>query len=161
MPRLVLAREEPIKIGVIAPLIFAHLSAIFALGYDPCPDLPRSHRRALEDAASQAAELLPPLGCEVPFERVKLITYYDDEAAGLNPAKFKVATFMVSAAAAGLGGAASVHLPVLPGGQPGGPNGLLSLDLSLLIIVACVVGGLGTLVGPLKGLTSPSSASST
>ena len=73
------------------------------------------------------------------------------EAAGLNPAKFKVAAFMVSAAAAGLAGAAYVHLPVLPVLQPAGPDGVLSLDLSLLILVASVVGGLGTIVGPLVG----------
>ncbi len=73
------------------------------------------------------------------------------EAAGINPAKFKVAAFMVSAAAAGLAGAAYVHLPTLAGVQPGGANGVLSLNLSLLIIVASVVGGLGTIVGPTIG----------
>lgn len=73
------------------------------------------------------------------------------EAAGINPAKFKIAAFMVSAAAAGLAGAAYVHLPTLAGVQPGGANGVLSLNLSLLIIVACVAGGLGTIVGPLIG----------
>lgn len=126
----------------------------------------------------------PPLGYEVPFERVKLITYYyswglmavigfvllliarsrwgaifeairEDEAAleaaGINPAKYKVLAFMLSAATAGLAGAAYVHLPVLPVLQPAGPDGALSLDLSLLIIVAVVVGGLGTIVGPLVG----------
>ena len=73
------------------------------------------------------------------------------EAAGLNPAKFKVVAFMVSASAAGLAGAAYVHLPVLPVLQPGGLDGVLSLDLSLSIIVASVVGGLGTIIGPLLG----------
>jgi len=73
------------------------------------------------------------------------------EAAGINPAKFKIAAFMVSAAAAGLAGAAYVHLPTLAGVQPGGANGVLSLNLSLLIIVACVAGGLGTIVGPTIG----------
>ena len=73
------------------------------------------------------------------------------EAAGLNPAKFKVVAFMVSASAAGLAGAAYVHLPVLPVLQPGGLDGVLSLDLSLSIIVASVVGGLGTIIGPLVG----------
>lgn len=73
------------------------------------------------------------------------------EAVGLNPAKFKVAAFMVSAAVAGLAGAAYVHLPTLAGVQPGGANGVLSLNLSLLIIVACVVGGLGTIAGPAIG----------
>jgi len=126
----------------------------------------------------------PPLGYEVPFEQVKLITYYyswglmavvgfvllgiarsrwgaifeairEDEAAleaaGINPAKYKVLAFMVSASAAGLAGAAYVHLPILPVLQPAGPDGVLSLDLSLLIIVAAVIGGLGTIVGPLVG----------
>ncbi|OGF55663.1 MAG: hypothetical protein A2Z21_01535 [Candidatus Fraserbacteria bacterium RBG_16_55_9] len=73
------------------------------------------------------------------------------EAAGLNPAKFKVVAFMVSASAAGLAGAAYVHLPILPVLQPGGLDGVLSLDLSLSIIVASVVGGLGTIIGPLIG----------
>ncbi len=72
-------------------------------------------------------------------------------AAGLNPAKFKVAAFMVSAGVAGLAGALYVHLPVLPVLQPGGPDGVLSLDLSLLILVAAVLGGLGTIVGPMLG----------
>ena len=73
------------------------------------------------------------------------------EAAGLNPAKFKVVAFLLSALAAGLGGAAYVHLPVLPVLQPGGLDGVLSLDLSLAIIVAAVLGGLGTIVGPAIG----------
>lgn len=73
------------------------------------------------------------------------------ESAGINPAKFKIAAFMVSAAAAGLAGAAYVHLPTLAGVQPGGAQGVLSLNLSLLIIVACVVGGLGSIVGPAIG----------
>lgn len=126
----------------------------------------------------------PPLGYDVPLERVKLVTYYyslglmaligagllvvaqsrwgaifrairDNEAAveasGLNPAKFKVVAFMVSASAAGLAGAAYVHLPVLAALQPAGLDGVLSLDLSLSIIVASVVGGLGTISGPLIG----------
>lgn len=126
----------------------------------------------------------PPLGYDVPLERVKLVTYYyslglmaligaallviaqsrwgmifkairDNEAAveasGLNPAKFKVVAFMVSASAAGLAGAAYVHLPVLAALQPAGLDGVLSLDLSLSIIVASVVGGLGTIMGPLIG----------
>lgn len=73
------------------------------------------------------------------------------EAAGLNSAKYKTIAFMMSAATAGLAGAAYVHLPTLAGVHPAGPNGVLSLDLSLLIIVASVVGGLGTMVGPLVG----------
>jgi len=73
------------------------------------------------------------------------------EVAGLNPAKFKVVAFMVSALAAGLAGAAYVHLPLLPVLQPAGLEGVLSLDLSLSIIVASVVGGLGTMVGPMLG----------
>ena len=72
-------------------------------------------------------------------------------AAGLNRAKFKIAAFMVSAGVAGLAGALYVHLPVLPVLQPGGPDGVLSLDLSLLILVAAVLGGLGTIVGPMLG----------
>lgn len=72
-------------------------------------------------------------------------------AAGLNPAKFKIAAFLVSAGVAGLAGALYVHLPVLPVLQPGGPDGVLSLDLSLLILVAAVLGGLGTIVGPMLG----------
>ncbi|MBI1729953.1 branched-chain amino acid ABC transporter permease [Candidatus Acetothermia bacterium] len=72
-------------------------------------------------------------------------------AVGVNPAKFKILAFLISSGAAGLAGAAYVHLPILPVVQPAGAGGVLSLDLSLLVIVASVVGGLGTIVGPLIG----------
>jgi branched-chain amino acid transport system permease protein len=72
-------------------------------------------------------------------------------AVGINPAKFKILAFLISSGVAGLAGAAYVHLPILPVVQPAGANGVLSLDLSLLVIVASVVGGLGTIIGPLIG----------
>jgi branched-chain amino acid transport system permease protein len=72
-------------------------------------------------------------------------------AAGLNPAKYKILAFMLSALVAGLAGAAYVHLPVLPVLQAGGPDGVFSSTLSILIIVAAVVGGMGTITGAIVG----------
>lgn len=72
-------------------------------------------------------------------------------AAGLNPAKYKILAFMLSALVAGLAGATYVHLPILPVLQAGGPDGLFSSTLSILIIVAAVVGGMGTITGGIVG----------
>ncbi|WP_137283758.1 branched-chain amino acid ABC transporter permease [Halorussus salinisoli] len=68
-------------------------------------------------------------------------------AAGLNPAKFKVFAFVLSAAVGGLAGAAFVHTPV---GNPQ-PSQLLVLTVSIEVIIASVLGGMGTIVGPAVG----------
>jgi len=72
-------------------------------------------------------------------------------AAGISPAEYKVLAFMLSASVAGLAGAAYVHLPILPVLQAGGPDGVFSSTLSIMIIVASVVGGMGTITGGIVG----------
>jgi branched-chain amino acid transport system permease protein len=68
-------------------------------------------------------------------------------AAGLNPAKFKIFAFVLSAAVGGLAGAAFVHTPV---GNPQ-PSQLLVLTVSIEVIIASVLGGMGTIVGAAVG----------
>jgi branched-chain amino acid transport system permease protein len=73
----------------------------------------------------------------------------DDEVAaalsGLNVARLQILAFTVSAACAGLGGVllAAVNGTVSPG--------LFSLGLSILLLTAAVLGGLGTLAGAIWG----------
>ena len=73
----------------------------------------------------------------------------DDEAAarlaGINVARTQVMAFVVSAACAGLGGAliAVLSQSVSPGAFP--------LTLSLFLLMAIVIGGLGSLAGALLG----------
>lgn len=74
----------------------------------------------------------------------------DEEAVssvGLNPAKYKVFAFMLSAATGGLAGAMFVHSSV---GFPQ-PDELLTAQLSLDIIIIAIIGGMGTITGPLIG----------
>ncbi|WP_430504572.1 branched-chain amino acid ABC transporter permease [Haloparvum sp. PAK95] len=68
-------------------------------------------------------------------------------AAGLNPAKFKIFAFVLSAAVGGLAGAMFVHTPV---GNPQ-PSQLLVLTVSIEVIIASILGGMGTIVGPAVG----------
>ena len=68
------------------------------------------------------------------------------EAAGVNPAKFKIFALMLGALAAGAGGAFWVHY-----WKSIGLSSTLSLSLSFEMIIACVVGGMGTLLGPILG----------
>jgi branched-chain amino acid transport system permease protein len=69
-------------------------------------------------------------------------------AAGLNPAKFKVFAFVLSAAVGGLAGAMFVHTPAVGSPQP---SQLLVLTVSIEVIIAAVLGGMGTIVGPAVG----------
>ncbi|MFD1644536.1 branched-chain amino acid ABC transporter permease [Haloarchaeobius litoreus] len=64
-------------------------------------------------------------------------------ASGLNPAKFKVFAFALSAAVGGLAGAVFVHTPI---GNPN-PSQLLALTVSIEVIIAAILGGMGTIVG--------------
>ncbi|WP_256687189.1 branched-chain amino acid ABC transporter permease [Halococcus qingdaonensis] len=64
-------------------------------------------------------------------------------AAGLNVAKFKVFAFVLSAAIGGLAGAMFVHTPV---GSPR-PSQLLALIVSIEVLIAATLGGMGTIVG--------------
>ena len=68
------------------------------------------------------------------------------EAAGINVAKYKIFAFAVSASVVGLGGALSVHT-----NEAVFFNSLLSLTSSIEMIVASVIGGMGTIVGALWG----------
>ncbi|MEM7545893.1 MAG: branched-chain amino acid ABC transporter permease [Pseudomonadota bacterium] len=66
--------------------------------------------------------------------------------SGLNTTKLKLATFMISAAVAGLGGAFYVHyLGSIA------PRALFDINFVFTIIVAALIGGAGTIVGPLFG----------
>lgn len=76
-------------------------------------------------------------------------------AAGLNPAKFKLFAFVLSGTVGGLAGAAYIHMsvataqpgPLLGGaGQSGSP-----IQVSINIIIMSVLGGAGTIVGPIVG----------
>lgn len=68
-------------------------------------------------------------------------------ATGKNPAKFKVFVFVLSAAIGGLAGSVFVHTSV---GQAT-PGEILNIELSLLVIIASVLGGMGTIVGAAIG----------
>jgi branched-chain amino acid transport system permease protein len=78
-------------------------------------------------------------------------------AAGLNPAKFKLFAFVLSAAVGGLAGAALVHTSVnspspasLLGGIPGGATGS-PIQVSINVIIMSILGGTGTIVGAAVG----------
>jgi branched-chain amino acid transport system permease protein len=70
-------------------------------------------------------------------------------AAGLNPAKFKVFAFVLSAAVGGFAGAVWMHA----GGFPNTENlfGPGRIDLSINVIVMAIIGGMGTIVGAVVG----------
>jgi branched-chain amino acid transport system permease protein len=70
------------------------------------------------------------------------------EAAGLNPAKFKIFAFVLSGLVGGLAGALYVHT-FLTG--IANPDQLLALVISIEIIVASILGGMGTIVGAAIG----------
>lgn len=67
-------------------------------------------------------------------------------AAGLNPAKFKIFAFLLSASTGGLAGAMFVHTI----GKPT-PSELLVTTVSIEVIIASVLGGMGTIVGAAIG----------
>ncbi|MFB6142389.1 MAG: branched-chain amino acid ABC transporter permease [Halorientalis sp.] len=68
-------------------------------------------------------------------------------AAGLNPAKFKIFAFVVSAAIGGLAGAVYVHTP---NGSPT-PSELLTVIVNVEVIIAAILGGMGTISGAAVG----------
>ncbi|RLI83587.1 branched-chain amino acid ABC transporter permease [Archaeoglobales archaeon] len=67
------------------------------------------------------------------------------ESVGIDIVKYKVLSFVISSFFAGLAGAAFVHYRITVG-----PS-LFDIPLMLLIILAAVIGGLGTLYGPILG----------
>jgi branched-chain amino acid transport system permease protein len=68
-------------------------------------------------------------------------------ATGKNPAKFKIFVFVLSAAIGGLAGGFLVHSNV----GSARPTLLLNLEISLIVIVASVIGGMGTITGAAFG----------
>lgn len=68
-------------------------------------------------------------------------------ASGINPAKHKVFSFVLSAATAGGAGALYVHSQA---GFPH-PDLLLATTLSLNVLIVTVIGGLGTIIGAMVG----------
>jgi branched-chain amino acid transport system permease protein len=68
------------------------------------------------------------------------------EAAGINTAKYKILSFIISSFVAGLGGAVYVHY-----WESLIPSTILSLSLSVQLIIAAAVGGMGTVTGPIVG----------
>jgi len=68
------------------------------------------------------------------------------ESSGINTYKFKLFAFLLSAVVAGIGGAFYVHyLGSL------GPRRALGTGFLLEIIIAAVIGGMGTITGPIFG----------
>lgn len=70
------------------------------------------------------------------------------EAAGLNPAKFKLFAFLISGVIGGLAGALYVH--TFAGGFAA-ISDLLVLTISIEVIIASILGGIGTIVGAAVG----------
>lgn len=68
-------------------------------------------------------------------------------SAGLNPAKFKIFAFVLSAALGGLAGAVYVHTPL----TTPTPDALLAMFLNIEIIIAVIIGGMGSIVGAAAG----------
>jgi branched-chain amino acid transport system permease protein len=68
-------------------------------------------------------------------------------AAGLDPAKFKIMAFVLSAAVGGLAGAVIVHTP----NGNASPTTLLSIVVNVEVIIAAILGGMGTIVGAAIG----------
>ncbi len=71
--------------------------------------------------------------------------FYLAESVGVDTVNYKVLAFVISSFFAGIAGAAIVHyrITVSPG--------LYDVPLMLLIILATVIGGLGTILGPIIG----------
>ena len=66
--------------------------------------------------------------------------------SGLDPVKLKLFAFAVSAAVAGLGGAFLVHYQ-----GSVAPRALFDINFVFTIIVAALIGGAGTILGPMAG----------
>lgn len=68
-------------------------------------------------------------------------------AAGIDPSKYKIYSFVLSGAIGGLAGALLVHSNV----GSATPGQLLELSVNINIITATVIGGMGTIVGAAGG----------
>jgi branched-chain amino acid transport system permease protein len=71
--------------------------------------------------------------------------FYLAESVGINTVNYKVLSFVISSFFAGIAGATIVHYRVTVS-----PS-LYDIPLMLLIILAAVIGGLGTIIGPIIG----------
>lgn len=69
------------------------------------------------------------------------------QAAGINPNKFKLYAFTVSAMMGGFGGAVLVHTPA----GSASPSQLLTLTIMIEVLIASILGGFGTITGPAVG----------
>ncbi|MCJ7685521.1 MAG: branched-chain amino acid ABC transporter permease [Desulfobacteraceae bacterium] len=65
------------------------------------------------------------------------------EASGINVTRYKLLTFVISGFLAGVAGAFYAHTQMHVG------TDLLSLSLSIMVVLMSVVGGLGTIIGPI------------
>jgi len=65
------------------------------------------------------------------------------EASGINVARYKLLTFVISGFLAGVAGAFYAHTQMHVGTE------LLTLGFSIMIVLMSVVGGLGTIIGPI------------
>ncbi|MFP8890419.1 branched-chain amino acid ABC transporter permease [Natrialbaceae archaeon A-CW2] len=68
-------------------------------------------------------------------------------SVGINPAKFKLFAFVMSAALAGFAGAMFVHTPI----GSASPSQLLELTVMIEILIAAILGGVGTISGAAVG----------
>ena len=150
-------------ITLVAPLILLKLFIVFSdtLGGElglPSPDplVPVSGFAGQTLADYYVAFALFVLVLGVLFAVTRSVTgsvltaIREDEdavaAAGINPAKFKIFAFVLSAAVGGLAGAVFVHTI----GKPQ-PSQLLVMSVSVEVIIATIVGGMGTITGAALG----------
>ena len=68
---------------------------------------------------------------------------YAAEASGINVAKYKLITFVMSGFLAGIAGAFYAHIQMHVG------TDLLKVSFSILIVLMSVAGGMGTIIGPI------------
>lgn len=69
-------------------------------------------------------------------------------ASGINTKKFKIYSFVLSGAIAGVAAATFVHT-IAAAPQP---DQLLNFELSIMVIIYSVIGGMGTIIGPALGV---------
>ncbi|WP_227356732.1 branched-chain amino acid ABC transporter permease [Haladaptatus salinisoli] len=150
-------------ITLVAPLILLQLFIVFSdtfggeLGLpSPDPLVPASSFTAqtMADYYVAFALFVAILGVLLAVTRSDAGSVFtaireDEEAvaaAGINPAKFKIFAFVLSAAVGGLAGAVFVHTA----GKPQ-PSQLLVMSVSIEVIIATIVGGMGTITGAAVG----------
>ncbi len=71
------------------------------------------------------------------------------EGSGINTTYFKVVAFMISAGIAGLAGTMYAHAQMHVGPE------MAHDSLSALVLMMAVVGGMGSIIGPIIGRVSP------